>query len=678
MTASMMTTSKADCGCGCGGASKWPSAFVRPRFFAGQLLTEDDLTLLVEYTTGKTRLHNRTVYGPGVVCGLEVSCEPCGGGAVTVHPGHALDCCGNDIVLSCKEKVDVAALVREQRVSSLGVDCGEPCDDGQRRYGLYVRYEEAPVDPVAPYATEEPCPTPGCVPSRVKEGLRFVVKYDETDDHRYNPGTRLLASIGPLDKYQPVQARAQRLELYLDPMVTARALGTRPIAFDALDAQRYTTSLEWLRRSSGGPPANDVAVEMTEHVRALAAAVARYDTHDTEGQARIRAEFGDLAEIATARQALGTACDLLAGTNQDEVWLDPLRRSIAVAVVAETRARVVPDPPAADALLEVRLLAQGTPVSDALQVEFRNDLVVIREWLLGRIERAPGVADCSLRDLVRTTPTPRLLPAPEPGSDRQLTDAELGQIEEAAAALTAALVRFVTDAACATLNPPCTDCTDTDVLLAHLELDDCDVLRVCSATREQVLPGGSAYGEWLPKLYPLRELAARVCCGPVAVYRPPTLPDDDPVSRPYVPELLEEWPLTGDLDQMWNLLLTPAPGETPPKALHEQVYVVPSEVTDSLHEMSVLRAQIRDLSATVEALHAQLDTAREQVGQVRDQLPERLGQRIEELESAPSPAKEEPADDEEPAKKKEESPKPPARRTRSTGRTQKPRSGESS
>ncbi|MGB3441553.1 MAG: hypothetical protein WBA97_22625 [Actinophytocola sp.] len=682
MTASMTTTSKADCGCGCGGTSAWPATFVRPRFFAGQLLTEDDLSLLVEYTTGKTRLHNRTVYGPGVVCGLEVSCDPCGGGAVTVHPGHALDCRGNDIVLSCKEKVDVSALVREQRVSSLGVDCGEPCDgdhgDGQRRYGLYVRYEEMPADPVAPYATEEPCPTPGCVPSRIREGLRFVVKCDDTEDHRYNPGTRLLASVGPLDKYQPVLAMAQRFELYLDPMVTARAMGTRPIAFDFLDAERYTASLEWLRSSIGGePPTQDVAVAMTENVRGLASAVARYDTHDAAGQQRIREEFGNLAEIATARQVLGTACELLAGTDQEEVWPDPLRRSIAGAVVAETRARVVPDPPAADALLQVRLLAQGTPVSDALQVEFRNDLVAIREWLLGRIDRAPGAADRTLRDLVRTTPIPRLLPAPEPGGDRQLTNVELGQIEEAAAALTAALVRFVTDAACASLNPPCTDCTDTDVLLAHLELDDCDVLRVCSATREQVLPGGSAYGEWLPKLYPLRELAARLCCRPVAVYRPPTLPDDDPVSRPYVSGLLEEWPLTGDLDQMWNLLLTPAPGETPPKALHEQVYIVPSEVTDSLHELSVLRAQIRDLSATVEALHAQLDTAREQVGQVREQLPDRLGQRLDELESAPPPAKEE--QEKEASAKKAESQKPPARRTRSaSSRTQKPRPGESS
>jgi len=127
-----------------------PSAFVRPRFFAGQLLTEDDLSLLVDYVAGKDRLHNRMVSGPGVVCGLEVTCDSCGGGTVVVRPGHALDCCGNDIVLPCKEKVDVQALVRELRVSSPGVHCGDPCDEDQRHFGLFVRYEEISVDPVAP------------------------------------------------------------------------------------------------------------------------------------------------------------------------------------------------------------------------------------------------------------------------------------------------------------------------------------------------------------------------------------------------------------------------------------------------------------------------------------------------------------------------------------------------
>jgi hypothetical protein len=653
---------RTDCGCGCGGTSARPSAFVRPRFFAGQLLTEDDLGLMVDYMTGKSKLHNRSMYGPGVVCGLEVSCDPCGGGKVVVHPGHALDCAGNDIVLSCKEQVDVQALVRELRVSSLGVDCGDPCDDdGQRKYGLYVRYEELSVEPVTPYATEEPCPSPGCVPSRVREAFKFVVKCDTGEDHRHNPGTQLLNSLGPLARYEQAKVRDLRFGQYIDAMHAALDGEAQPVRFDATDAERYQASLKWLRESGEGTPEPPVAREMTEHVRALASAIARFDSHDAAGQRELTGKYTFLEGIKQDRATLKSACDRLAGTDTDTVWPDPLHRSIARAVVAETLARVVPEGGDPDGPLEVRLVAQGTPVSQALQVEFRMDLSLMREWLLGRLEQATSLADCSLRGAVSGTEIPHLLPPPEPGSTQRVTRIELEQIAVAAGKLSAAVRRFVSDAACATLNPPCSNCSDTDVLLAHVELDDCDVVRICSATREQVLPGGSAYGEWLPKLYRLRELAERVCCQPAPTHKRPVRSEGEQVAQPYRAKLLNEWPRTGDLEQMLSLLLTPAPGETPPKAIHEQVYTTPAEVTDSLHELAVLRSQVTELTAALEGLRGQLGSAQAQVAQVREQLPERLESRLEELESAPAQEPSEPA-------------KPAAPRRRST-RTQKP--GES-
>ncbi|MER5932592.1 hypothetical protein [Streptomyces sp. NPDC002054] len=671
-----------DCGCGCGGDATRTSAFVRPRFFAGQLLTEDDLSLLVDYTTAKGRLHNRSLYGPGVVCGLGVTCAPCGGGTVAVHPGHALDCAGNDIVVPCTEQVDVRALVQEQRISALGVDCKEDCDDeGGRRYGLYVRYQELPVEPVAPYATEEPCPSPGCVPSRIQEGFRFVVKCDDVEDHRHNPGTQLLASIGDLARADRARTRDRRLGYYLDALFTA-AVGTgRTFRFDAADAKRYATSLAWLRENAGGegPPPPPAAREMTEHVRALASGVARFDTYDPAGQEQLKREYPDLATVQEARGVLGTACARLGGTDMEAVWPDPLRRTLARAVVTETAARVLPERGDADAPLEVRMVAQGTPLSHALRVEFRADLSLIREWLLCRLDQVGEVGDCRLRAEVAAVDVPPLLPVPPPDSVEKATIAEVQQIAEAAAALTVALRRFLTDAACATLNPPCGDSTDTDVLLAHLELDGCDVVRVCSATREQVLPGGSAYGEWLPKLYRLRELAERVCCGSPPRHQKLTLPPEGEVGRPYVEGLLGDWPRTGDLEEMLSLLLTPAPGETPPKALHEQVYTTPSEVTDSMHELAVLRTQVADLTAMLEGLRTQLGSAQTQVGRLREQVPERLGSRLAELEGAPDQAHDqahdqaragdsgevpgeasgEPSDQDEPAK-------PAATRTRSS------------
>ena len=123
-------------GCSCGGGCGTCQGqdFARPRFFAGQLLTEDDLDLLGSYVVEKNRLHNRSFFGEGVVCGLLVTCDPCGGGQVTVQPGYALDCCGNDIVVSCPQPVDVNALVKRLRIErNGGVDCGDPCSDEKAR-----------------------------------------------------------------------------------------------------------------------------------------------------------------------------------------------------------------------------------------------------------------------------------------------------------------------------------------------------------------------------------------------------------------------------------------------------------------------------------------------------------------------------------------------------------------
>ena len=58
--------------------------FVRPRFFAGQLLTETELTALTTYVVDKQRLHNRYLHGYGVVCGLQVECDGCGPGVLSL------------------------------------------------------------------------------------------------------------------------------------------------------------------------------------------------------------------------------------------------------------------------------------------------------------------------------------------------------------------------------------------------------------------------------------------------------------------------------------------------------------------------------------------------------------------------------------------------------------------
>ncbi|HEX6324243.1 MAG TPA: hypothetical protein VFZ36_11000, partial [Vicinamibacterales bacterium] len=76
----------------CGGLQ----CLCRPRFFPGQLLTDQDLNRLQQYVIDKNKLHNRYLHGWGVACGLEVVCDVCESSHVVVRPGYALSPCGDD------------------------------------------------------------------------------------------------------------------------------------------------------------------------------------------------------------------------------------------------------------------------------------------------------------------------------------------------------------------------------------------------------------------------------------------------------------------------------------------------------------------------------------------------------------------------------------------------------
>ncbi|MFC6705779.1 hypothetical protein [Flexivirga alba] len=141
-------------GCGCGGCPTCHSlqCLCRPRFFAGQLVTDADFRRLDEYLVGKTRLHNRYLHGTGVVCGLEVVCNPCDD-TVTVRPGYALGPCGEDIVVCADTRVPVADLIRALR-QQRSRDCApfrdQPadCEATTQRWILNICYDEQPARPV--------------------------------------------------------------------------------------------------------------------------------------------------------------------------------------------------------------------------------------------------------------------------------------------------------------------------------------------------------------------------------------------------------------------------------------------------------------------------------------------------------------------------------------------------
>jgi hypothetical protein len=541
MQTSTATVRSTATGCGCGGmATHVGSAFVRPRFFAGQLLTEDDLQALTGYITGKDRLRNRLLFGSGVVCGLEVACDPCGDGKVTVRPGYALDCCGNDIVVGCPEQVDVNALVHDLRVRSLGVDCGDPCakPSGARDYGLYLRYVEEPADLVAPYATDESCPDTGCTPSRIRETFQFLVKCLEPGAERYTPAKKLKECFGAAG-LGDVQPRAGRLSRYQAPMSKAVLTAGTQVPIDDGVAQRFSASLTDLQealRGFGENPSADQIRAMAELVRSLASAVARYDL------AGSTPPDGD-----NARQALTAGCTALTAPLIDSAWNDTLAREVAHAVVEEA---AVVGGNGQSGPLELRMLAQGTPLSYALRRELITDLGRLRQWLLVRLESTSQLADCSVRSAVAGVTLPPPLPEQQTGDRLQVSTSELSLLADAAKTLSSAVLRYVADCVCGSLLPPCDDCVDSDVLLARLELDDCTVLRICNTDRDRVLPGGPGYSAWTPILYQALALAERVCCRPV-----PDQADHltDPVLS-YVEHLLDSSAIPTELDTLLSLL----------------------------------------------------------------------------------------------------------------------------
>lgn len=131
----------------CGGLQ----CLCRPRFFPGQLLTDADLNLLQKYVIEKNRLHNRSLHGWGVACGLEVVCDPCSSRNVVVRAGHALAPCGDDIVVCGDTTVDVCALIDACRPATTAA-CESPysavprdCRSGPQRWVLAICYDERPT-----------------------------------------------------------------------------------------------------------------------------------------------------------------------------------------------------------------------------------------------------------------------------------------------------------------------------------------------------------------------------------------------------------------------------------------------------------------------------------------------------------------------------------------------------
>ena len=104
----------------------------RVRYFIGQVLGVDEFLGEQNYFREKSRRHNRFLHGLGVVCGLEV--KP-GKDLLVIHPGLALNCKGDEIVVP--QPVEMAL------------------PESRRSVYLTMHYAERETDPIPAVGTEE-------------------------------------------------------------------------------------------------------------------------------------------------------------------------------------------------------------------------------------------------------------------------------------------------------------------------------------------------------------------------------------------------------------------------------------------------------------------------------------------------------------------------------------------
>lgn len=497
------SASKTGCGCGggCGGAGDCHGgAYVRPRFFAGQLLTEDDLQALGDYVVAKNRLHNRHFFGQGVVCGFEVTCDPCGGGEVVVHPGHALDCCGNDIVLACQKTLDVNVMVRDLRQRLLGgYDCGDPCKEtdaaanrevasDRHQYCLYVRYCEDLTDPVSPYATDEPCGAGGCEPTRVREGLRFELRCRDDAKPPETMIDRMLACIGDPEQF----ARQARFVLSLDRIDQQAKKLQKLKETAALDAEGLTRVIEEAEAAAMAAEGDPTEETVRESVRRGAVLTRRLEQINALPEAQ-RAEIQGWDEILQRSAKVRERVIGVVEPRVAEAAPSGLEQAFYRAELARWKGVAGADMASSE--------AREKWTNYELSPTIGETLCELRESLLDRLDASPDLARCDLRRRVRAI---NLTCPPE----RKALEEE-GWLEPSRQ-LKEAWLSYFQDCFCRALLPPCPPCDDPAVLLACLEVEECRVVKVCNLERTFVFtPVALRY--WLPLDW-LGQILEKLCC----------------------------------------------------------------------------------------------------------------------------------------------------------------------
>jgi hypothetical protein len=181
------------------------SSLQRPYYSPGQLLDDEDLNAGVTYTQELTRLLFRSLFGCGVICGLQVkptwACEKTKW-SITVTKGLALDCQGDPIELpadatmvygpDCRKLPDelwVTICYIEKCCRPKDVTCSQS-DDAQSkptraRAGYEIRLYEAPPKCACQCPTDDTssqaAPSDECCVEAPQSDVEAIANKPQTD-----------------------------------------------------------------------------------------------------------------------------------------------------------------------------------------------------------------------------------------------------------------------------------------------------------------------------------------------------------------------------------------------------------------------------------------------------------------------------------------------------------------
>ena len=240
--------------CNCQTQTSKTSVNERPRYYARQLVTPDDLTLEQNYFRAKLRRHNRYLHGWGVVCGADVvpatkrennqtKPQPW---KVIVKSGYVLGPYGDEIFIEADQCVDVRKICGPAETlddeECLDAQPTAPQGENEKRW-IAIRYVESKTRLIRVPLGGCGCEDNTCEYSRFADDYEICV-IDHCPESHQNPPTFNLGR-GPAVGNEIARALPACPECQDEPWVVLSAFTVKPdgtVELSQCDCRRQVVS----------------------------------------------------------------------------------------------------------------------------------------------------------------------------------------------------------------------------------------------------------------------------------------------------------------------------------------------------------------------------------------------------------------------------------------------------